>query len=94
MRRGIDGNSRTLRDEVVRFRRLLFKNVVRVLMSFGGTSSMHGEMINTFKVLVGKPGGKRAPPRTKRRKKNNFKMKFPRSVFLKHNLRRVFEGFL
>jgi hypothetical protein len=40
----------------------------------GGACSEHGEMRNAYKILVGKPGGKKSLRRHRRRKEDNIKM--------------------
>jgi hypothetical protein len=40
----------------------------------GGACSVHGEMKNAYKILVGKPDGKRPRGRHRRRREDNIKM--------------------
>jgi hypothetical protein len=40
----------------------------------GEAGSMHGEMRNSYKILVGKPEGKGPPRRCRCRKENYIKM--------------------
>jgi hypothetical protein len=39
----------------------------------GGTCSAHGKIINTYKISVGKPDGKRPLGRHRRRREDNIK---------------------
>jgi hypothetical protein len=40
----------------------------------GRVYSTHGEEINAYRILVGKPGGKRPPGKSRRRSEGNIKM--------------------
>jgi hypothetical protein len=40
----------------------------------GGACSSHGEKRNAYRILVGKPGGKRPLGRPRRRRKDNISM--------------------
>jgi len=78
------------RDEVTRERRKLHNEEINVLYSspnivrvkkvakneMGGACSAYGEGRSVYRVLVGKPGGKRPVGRSRRRWEDNIKMDF------------------